>query len=97
MVEEEKLYLEKKDNINGQKSLVLAQGKREKVLSLLGSIKKSGRNTNDLTRRLLSSFKRQRTLLQSIENSVQSDAKDQVLDSLKTLDSLLLKLENIAR
>jgi len=92
LVEAEKLYLEKKDSANGQKSLQASQEKREKALSLRDKAKSQGRNTTELTNRLKYSFNNQSSLLKKMESMTEGDTNSQITNNLQSLESLLQKL-----
>lgn len=92
LVEAEKLYLEKKDSANGQKSLQASQENREKAVSLRDKAKSESRNTTELTNRLKYSFNNQSMLLKKMEAEIEGDTKSQIANNLQSLESLLQKL-----
>lgn len=92
-VEAEKLFMVVKDFKNGKASLDAAQVKREKAVNLLGQAKDKGRNITDVKNRLVSSFERQRDLLNYISPQVPEEQKAVLSENASKLDFLLVDLQ----
>lgn len=90
-VEAEKLFLEKKNAVNGKNTLSEAQKKREKALELV--IKSESKNTSDVKSRMINSLKNQRALLEFIATQLSEDKKSTIFENITNINTILDKLD----
>lgn len=93
LAEAEKLYLDKKDFVNGKKSLAASQKRREQALGFINKISKENSELANLKNRLISSLEKQRALLQYIITQVSEDIHPTIDENLSQLNSILAKLQ----
>lgn len=85
LVEAEYLLLQKKDYGNGNKTLEEAKKKRDKVLSLVKSVKAKNVQVDDLENRISYSFNNQKALLVSIISKLPDQEKKTPEEYLKSI------------
>lgn len=93
VVESEKLFLDKKDYLNGEKTLLEANNQREIFLSLTKKSKESGRNVADLLNRFADSLKRQKSFLNYLETQVSEDQNKSIKQDILSIETLLQEVE----
>lgn len=93
LVEAENLFMIKKNYQNGKLSLEAAQEKREKAISLLGKTKEKGRNITYVKNAVISSFERQRALLNYITTQIPEEQRSIIEGNVSKLNSSLSTLQ----
>lgn len=93
LVEAEKLYLDKKDFVNGKKSLAASQKRREQALGFVNKISKDDSGLPNLKNRFVSSLEKQRALLQYIITQVSKEEGSTIDENLSQLNTILAKLQ----
>lgn len=92
VVEAEKLLVLKKDSVNGEKSLDVAQAKREKAFELIKKTEEKGRYIEDLKNRMTESLENQRALLHYVATQISEDQKGLINENVDALNATLSKL-----
>ena len=92
-VESEKLFIESKDYQNGKLSLQNAQQKREMAINFLEKAQEEGKNTIEQKNRIVSSFERQRELLNYLSTQVPGQERGVIDENISKLNSVLSALE----